>query len=65
MISSNAATGTSSHPHDAKKRALVDQHLQEVRVVFDQGAAEAAKLGRVKLICYGIQGAMLLCNASK
>jgi hypothetical protein len=30
-----------------------------------KGAAEAAKQGRIKLICYGIQGAMLLCNASK
>ena len=30
--------------------------------MFDQRAAEAAKLGRVKLICYGIQGAMLLCT---
>jgi hypothetical protein len=41
------------------------QHLQEGRVVFDQGAAEAAKLGRIKLIYHGIQGAMLLCNAPK
>lgn len=27
-----------------------------------KGAAEATELGRIKLICYGIQGAMLLCT---
>jgi len=40
----------------------MDQHLQEVHVVFDQVAAEAVKLGHVKLVCCGIQGAIHLCT---
>jgi len=59
------ATVTARQSHDPQPRPLAGQHLQKVHVGFDQGAAEATELGRIKLICYGIQGAMLLCNASK
>lgn len=45
-----AATGTARHLHNAEACALAGQHLQEVHVVFDQGAAEAAKLRHIELI---------------
>jgi len=48
--SNNAATGAARQSHDPQACPLSGQHLQKVRVVFDQGAAEAAKLGHIDII---------------